>query len=93
MIIGVVRCECMLFSAHSLKEKRSVIKSILRKAADGHNLSASEVGYQDTWQRAELAFVCVGSSKVPVERELTRALAIIDFRTEIERIHTEYEWL
>ncbi|MCL1630843.1 DUF503 family protein [Sporolactobacillus sp. CPB3-1] len=92
MIVGVVRCECVLFSAHSLKEKRSVIQSILRKARNGHNLSASEVNDQDAWQKTELAFACVGTAKVAVERELTRALAMIDFHTEIERVNTFYEW-
>jgi len=92
VIVGIVRCECMLFSAHSLKEKRSVIQSILRKAVNGHNLSASEVDFQDTWQRTELAFACIGTSKTAVERELARALSLIDFKTEIERTNTIYEW-
>ncbi|GAY74602.1 DUF503 domain-containing protein [Sporolactobacillus inulinus] len=92
MIVGVVRCECILFSAHSLKEKRSVVQSILRKAVHGHNLSASEVAYQDSWQHTELAFACVGSARSAVEHELSRALSLIDFRTEIERVHTIYEW-
>jgi uncharacterized protein YlxP (DUF503 family) len=92
VIIGMVRCECLLFNAHSLKEKRAAILSILRKAVNGHNLSASEVDYQDTWQHTELAFVSIGTSKVHVERELTRAISLIDFRTDIERINTVYEW-
>ncbi|GGL43828.1 DUF503 domain-containing protein [Sporolactobacillus putidus] len=93
MIIGLVQCECMLYSAQSLKEKRAVILSILRKAVNGHNLAASEIAYQDAWQRTKLAFVSIGTSKVHVERELARALSLIDGRVDIERADTVYEWL
>ncbi|MCO7174732.1 DUF503 domain-containing protein [Sporolactobacillus kofuensis] len=91
-MIGLARCECLLYETHSLKEKRAVLLSILRKAVNNHNLSASETDYQDTWQHTELAFVSVGTSKVQVERNLARALSLIDFRTDIERINTVYEW-
>jgi uncharacterized protein YlxP (DUF503 family) len=92
MIIGLVQCECLLQDAQSLKDKRSVILSILRRATNNHNLSASETGYQDKWQRTKLAFVSVGTAKSSVERELNRALSYIDRRTDIERTNTHYEW-
>lgn len=93
MIIGLVQCECILYSPRSLKEKRAVILSILRKAINGHNIAASEIAYQDTWQRTKLAFVSLGTSKVHVEHELARALSLIDGRVDIERAETVYEWL
>ncbi len=92
-MIGLVQCECILYSAQSLKEKRTVILSILRKAVNGHNLAASETAYQDSWQRTKLAFVSVGTSRTHVERELARALSLIDGRVDIERADTVYEWL
>ncbi|WKB34837.1 DUF503 family protein [Terrilactibacillus sp. S3-3] len=93
MIIGVVRCDCILYDAQSLKDKRAVILSILRRATNGHNLAASEVDFQDMWQRTALAFVSIGTSKVHVEKELNRALMLIDKRVDIERTETAYEWL
>ncbi|RYL92987.1 DUF503 domain-containing protein [Sporolactobacillus sp. Y61] len=92
MIIGLVQCDCLIQESHSLKDKRSVIQSILRKATNGHNIAASETGYQNVWQRTALAFVSVGTSKVHVEQELNRALRLIDSRTDIERTDTTYEW-
>lgn len=92
MIAGLLQCECILYSAASLKDKRSVILSILRKAINNHNLAASETDFQDTWQRTTLAFVSVGTSRVSVERELNRALALIDGCPDIERTRTTYEW-
>ncbi|MFC7392590.1 DUF503 domain-containing protein [Scopulibacillus cellulosilyticus] len=93
MIIGVVRCECFIYNAHSLKDKRAVIKSILTKAKQRFNVSASEINYQDIWQRTELAFAAVSNSKVFVERELQRSLSLIDQHGEIERTDTVFEWL
>ncbi|MFX3618502.1 MAG: DUF503 domain-containing protein [Sporolactobacillus sp.] len=92
MIVGLVQCDCLLYSAHSLKDKRSVLLGILRKATRNHNLAASETDWQDAWQRTSLAFVSVGTSKVRVEQELARALALIDGQTEMERTKTTYEW-
>lgn len=93
MILGVVRCECMLYNAQSLKEKRAVIKSILTKMKQRYNVSASEVDFQDVWQRTEFAVAAVASARVIVEKQLQQALALIDQHTEIERTKTTFEWL
>ncbi|MGV3488292.1 MAG: DUF503 domain-containing protein [Tuberibacillus sp.] len=93
MIVGLVRCECILYNAQSLKDKRSVIKSILARAKIRHNISAAEIGYQDVWQRTELAFVTVASSKNVAENELRQVLDIIDQNDEIECAQSHWEWL
>ncbi len=93
MIIGAAVCECILYDAQSLKDKRAIIKSILSKAKQRYNLSASEIDFQNVWQRSKFAFVSVGTSRVQIERELHHALALIDQRTDIERTVTSFEWL
>ncbi|WML49248.1 DUF503 family protein [Neobacillus sp. PS3-34] len=93
MIIGLAECECMVYDAHSLKDKRAVLQRIITRLKTRYNLSVSEVGYQDVWQRTKIAIVCVASSKVPVERELQNALKLIDSFPEIERTITEIDWL
>ncbi|GGH82077.1 uncharacterized protein YlxP (DUF503 family) [Pullulanibacillus pueri] len=93
MIIGSLRCECLLYNAQSLKDKRSVIKSILGRTISRLNVACSEVGYQDTWQRTELAFVAVSTSKKVVEQEFAKVLRLIDQNTEIEITNTTFEWL
>jgi len=93
MIVGLVRCECILYNAQSLKDKRSVIKSILARAKNRYNVSVSEIGYQDVWQRTELAFVTVASSKKIAENELRKVLSIIDQNDEIECAQSIWEWL
>ena len=46
----------------SLKDKRSVVKSILLGAQGRFAVAAAEVSDQDKWQRAGLGFAAVSSS-------------------------------
>ena len=58
MIIGVRAFELHLAGAHSLKEKRSVIKSMKDRLHNEFNVSVAETGHHDAWQSAELT-VCI----------------------------------
>jgi len=93
MIIGSAVCECIIYDAHSLKEKRSVLQRILTRLKQKFNVSVSEVGYQDVWQRTQIAIVAVTSTKVSTEKELQNALKLIDSFPEIERTITNMDWL
>ncbi|CAH2713245.1 hypothetical protein BACCIP111895_00380 [Neobacillus rhizosphaerae] len=93
MMIGSAVCECMIYAAHSLKEKRAVLQRILTRLKQKFNVSVAEVGYQDVWQRTKIAIVVVTSSRISSELELQNALKLIDSFPEIERTITEIEWL
>lgn len=93
MIIGLAACECIIYDAHSLKEKRSVMLRILTRLKQKFNISVSEVDFQDVWQRTKIAIVAVSSSQVSTEQELQNALKFIDSFPEIERTITDIEWL
>ncbi|MBP2240171.1 uncharacterized protein YlxP (DUF503 family) [Cytobacillus eiseniae] len=93
MIIGLAACECIIYDAHSLKEKRSVMLRILTRLKQKFNISVSEVDFQDVWQRTKIAIVAVSSSQVSTEQELQNALKLIDSFPEIERTITDIEWL
>jgi uncharacterized protein YlxP (DUF503 family) len=93
MIVGISVCECIIYEAHSLKEKRAVLQRILTRLKQKFNVSVSEVGYQDVWQRTKIAIVAVTSNKVMTELELQNALKLIDSFPEIERTITDIEWL
>ena len=55
MVIGVVSWELEVYGAQSLKEKRSVVKSLLDRLRQRHNVSVAETDHQDLWQRAEIS--------------------------------------
>ena len=67
-----------MHGSQSLKQKRGVVKSILHRLRNHHNVSAAEVGGQETWQRAVLGISAVGLDEVRVRRSLERAVEFID---------------
>ncbi len=93
MIVGLTAFECIIYDAHSLKEKRAVLQRVLTRIKQKFNVSVSEVDYQDTWQRTKIAIVVVSSVRKSAELELQNALKFIDSFPEIERTITDIEWL
>lgn len=85
--------ECIIYDAHSLKEKRAVLQRIMTRLKQKFNISISEVEYQDTWQRTKLAIVTVASVRVSAEGVLQQTQQFIDSFPEIERTITDIEWL
>ena len=63
MVIGVRSWELHLPGAHSLKDKRSVIKSIKDRMHNEFNVSVAETGQHDAWQTAELTAAVVASDR------------------------------
>jgi len=91
-VIGFVECECIIYDASSLKEKRAVLKRVITRIRAKFNVSVSEIDYQDTWQRTSFGIASVSSSRVQTEKELQRVLSFIDSFPEIERTITRTEW-
>lgn len=92
MIIASLSCECIIYDVHSLKEKRAILQRVLTRLKQRYNVSVSEVGHQDLWQRAEIAIVSVSSNRVVCEKEINRVLEYIDSFPEVERTITRLEW-
>jgi uncharacterized protein YlxP (DUF503 family) len=80
MHIGVCTIELRLPENHSLKGKRSVIKSINTRVSREFNVSIAEVDAQDIWQQAVLGVSCVSSSADYAHRQLERVVQWIETR-------------
>ncbi len=61
MFIAVLTLELFIHDAHSLKDKRMVVNSILDKMRARFNVSAAQIDDHDLWQRATLAVVVVSN--------------------------------
>ncbi len=70
MVIGVRSWELHLPGAHSLKDKRSVLKSLKDRMHNQFNVSVAETGRQDAWQQAELTACLVSSDRRHAESVL-----------------------
>jgi hypothetical protein len=94
MILGSLRIELFIRNAHSLKDKRSVVKSVLQRLRNEFNVSTAEVDQQDRWQIAVLGVACVSSDRRYAEQQLQ---AVVDWlyenRPDLEISRAEIEIL
>ena len=73
MVIGVAAWELQIFGAHSLKEKRSVVKSLKERLRERFNVSVAETAHHDKWQRAEIAACVVATDRKHAESVIESA--------------------
>ena len=74
MFVGVLQVALSIPGAHSLKEKRRVVKSVLERVRSKHAVSAAEVKDQDTWNRAGLGISFVSNDRRHAESHLQKVL-------------------
>jgi uncharacterized protein len=91
MVIGVVTARLHLPDSQSLKDKRHVIRSLKDRALSRMNVSVAEVGDQDKWQVAEMAFVTVGANSEIVQSRIADISKFVraDPRYVLLDLHTE----
>ncbi|NOZ06006.1 MAG: DUF503 domain-containing protein [Chloroflexi bacterium] len=78
MVIGVCSLQLYLPAAHSLKDKRRVIRSLTARLRQRFNVSVSESGDQNLWQSAQLAVVCVSTDQQYAHGLLTKAVGFVE---------------
>lgn len=67
-----------LEGVRSLKEKRSIIKSIIARLHREFNLSVAEVDGQDTWGTAVIGLAAVGNDKAYLHSLLEKSVAWVE---------------
>ncbi len=78
MIIGACTIHLDIPSAHSLKEKRRVVKSVIARIRNEFNVSIAEVADNDYWQSATLGVTCVANRQKHVHAVLTAVVSHIE---------------
>ena len=77
MVIGVRSWELHILGAHSLKEKRSVLKSMKDRLHNQFDVSVAETAHHDAWQRAELTVCLVATDRRQAESVLSAVDAFV----------------
>ncbi len=70
MYAAAMSLELRIRDAHSLKEKRHVIKSVSSHVARTFGVAVSEVDHQDLWNRATLGVAAVAPQASQLDRIL-----------------------
>ena len=78
MFVATCTIQLSLYGVDSLKEKRSILKSILSRLPRQFNVAVAEVDHQDSWQSAVIGVVTLGNDAGHVHSVLERAVAWIE---------------
>ena len=84
VVIGVCRLQLILPDNHSLKGKRSVVRSICAKVRSTFNVAIAEVDDQDVWQVAGLGFAVVSADGRHADRMVAEIVDFIGRRAEAQ---------
>jgi uncharacterized protein YlxP (DUF503 family) len=93
MHVLAVEIELHIPEAHSLKDKRQVVKSIVEGARRRLGVAAAETGRQDSWQRSTLGFAVVSSSVKQAELLIDDVERFVWSRGNVEVLSAERTWL
>jgi len=102
MFVGIGIIDVFIAESRSLKEKRGVLKSIIKRTQNEFNISIAEVGRHDDWKRGEIGFSIVGNDRRLVNSKLDKVLRFIDdlylaevlnCRIEITSFDDAVEWV
>ncbi len=83
MYVGMARITLAISGSHSLKEKRMVLRRIKDRVRDATRLAISEVGAQDTWQRAELGCAVASGERQQALEQIDAVVRIVASCAEV----------
>jgi len=91
MKVAVLRVHFMILDAHSLKEKRMVLRSLKDRLLGTFNVSVAEIGENDKWQRGELGIASVANDARFLSSVLEKVKAFIQANPAIRIIESASE--
>ena len=75
MPVGLLTLEIQIPYAHSLKEKRAVLRKMRDRIRARFNVAVAELDHQDVWQTATLGVVSISDSQILLEAVFRKVLA------------------
>ena len=92
MVLGVLHLALRLPEAHSLKEKRCILKSLVTRVKNRFNVSIAEVDAQDKWQLSTVVAAHVGNSRPHANQLLDHVLQFAESVKQIEVVDSKLEF-
>jgi uncharacterized protein YlxP (DUF503 family) len=76
--IGLCTLELYLPGVESLKDKRSILKSLLKRLHTTFNVATSEVDFHDIWESSVIAIVTVTTSNHHIDQTMSAIIKWIE---------------
>ena len=85
MTVGTLEVVLLIRESHSLKSRRRVVKSLIDRVRSRFNVSVSDLGDQNLWQRAVIGVAVVANDGRFVNEVLSKVLTLLysDPRAEV----------
>ena len=80
-------------ASRSLKDRRSALRPVVDGARHRFAVSVAETGHQQSWQRAEVAFVTVGPAPAGVSDALDAVERFVWSFPELEVLAASRHWI
>lgn len=93
MHLAALRVRLEVTSSLTLKDKRHVIRSLLDRIRDRFNVSAAEVGENDSVRYAELGLAAVANDQPFLDRVIAKVLDLIDDEPRVVLLEQDLEFL
>ena len=94
MLVGVCEYQLFLPNAHSLKEKRALLKSLQARLRNKFPAAVCEAEQQELWQCSTLGVAVVGNQQRHVESMLASITEFVeDFSPELELLEIRQDIL
>ncbi len=91
MVVGICQLDIRIPENHSLKGKRHVIRKLIEQIRHRFNVSISEVGDHDLWQRAQIGICTVGNDRRHINSSLDKIIDFVERMNIVEMIGTDME--
>lgn len=92
-VFVIITIEILIPEAHSLKDKRQVLKSLLERMRAKTNVAVAETDFNELWQRAQISAALVANEKNIIEKQVESLQHILDANSQIETTIFDYEYV
>ncbi len=89
--VAVCILEIHIPEAASLKKKRQVVQSLVKRLRNRFNVSVAEVGCNDLWQRSELGVAAVCRNNGSASRIMEKVFSFIEQEDRVNIISSKTE--
>jgi uncharacterized protein len=78
MVVAMAYLLIEIPESHSLKEKRSTVRPIIKRVQSRFNVSIAEIDNLENWQLAGVGIVCVSNSRRHAEEMLQNVVSFVE---------------
>jgi len=91
MVVGIGTVVLMLHGNSSLKGKRKVVKTIVKRIQNNFNVSVAEIGANNSLERAEIGLALIGNDRRVINSKLDKVMNFVENMQLAEIIDTDME--